>query len=227
MSDFNKVIKWFCDNSLLINESKTKYMIFQLRIRETANDLLNTVGTFTPIDCHKDLGIFFDCRLSYIYHISYVMHQIKRKAAFTCRYLSRISDNYVLTSWFHAIFVSFFVYGIQLYSSGSISYLNSLESTWQRTIWKINSFCAGRHSDKNSNFLDLPSFSELLKKHDLNIISKYIKGDLPTETLSFNVPQYNSCRTNLIFLPTKRLEKTFRSFWNRAARTFTDYYLLE
>lgn len=226
MSDFTIVRHWFSQNCLLINESKTTYMIFQLRTRKNITVLPNPAIPFTPIECHKDLGIFLDCRLSYIHHISYVIRQIKRKLAFTWRYLSRITNNYVLRAWFYAIFVSFLLYGIQLYSSGSSFHLNSLDHIWQSSILKINSLCAGRRSIRSSNDLHLPTYFELLRKHDNNLISKYITGLLPSDNLFFNVPQYDSRRTEFINVPTMKLEKTQRSFWNRASRSFNEYYML-
>lgn len=110
MSDFTIVRHWFSQNCLLINESKTTYMIFQLRTRKNITVLPNPAIPFTPIECHKDLGIFLDCRLSYIYHIPYVICQIKNKLAFTWRYLSRITNNYVLRAWFmQSLYLSFFM----------------------------------------------------------------------------------------------------------------------
>lgn len=92
-------------------------------------------------------------------------------------------------------------------------------NVWRRTIRKLNLCCVNDHLERISNHLNLSSFSELVKDYDLKMIKKYVKEDLTFDNLTFNVPQFYSRKIDFLFVPTNRLEKSSRSFWNRASRS--------
>ena len=71
-SDLNKICRWCCDNSLLMNPDKTKLLVIGLPqlLRQLPDFTMTLYGkpiSSTPVA--KDLGIFLDQCLSYDSHI--------------------------------------------------------------------------------------------------------------------------------------------------------------
>lgn len=202
---------------MMINEDKSKYMIFALHNRSiSSNTHINT--RFIPVESHKDLGVILDNRLSYKFHINNIINQLNRKYAFTARYFAIVKDKHILQTWFHAAFVSSVVYDIQLYAAGLVSSLNHLNEVWNRIIKKINSIHLSNSQDSISNILHLPTIEELRNKHDIQMLTKFLKGNLPPEIIIYNVPQIKSRKINLLHIRKKKLEKSHRSFSIRACK---------
>ena len=72
--DLHRVAIWCCENHLLINPEKTKFLLLgtrQLMNRLPAQPSLSFLGkTLTPVSSAKDLGLTLDSHLSYDDHIS-------------------------------------------------------------------------------------------------------------------------------------------------------------
>ena len=72
--DLHKIASWCCENNLLVNPDKTKFMI--IGTRQLINELdvnisISFMGKILePVDFAKDLGLLMDSHLSYDKHIS-------------------------------------------------------------------------------------------------------------------------------------------------------------
>ena len=75
--DLHKVATWCCENQLLINPDKTKFMLNgtrQLMSSHSVDFSVSFMGkTLTPVNSARDLGAIMDSHLTYDSHISYLV----------------------------------------------------------------------------------------------------------------------------------------------------------
>ena len=72
-----KVAIWCCENQLLINPDKTKFMLIETRQLMSSHSVDLSVSfmvrTLTPVDSARDLDVIKDSHLTYDSHISYLV----------------------------------------------------------------------------------------------------------------------------------------------------------
>jgi hypothetical protein len=107
--DLHRVASWCCENNLLINPGKTKYMIIgtkQLMNRLPTDISVSFLGkSLRPADFAKDLGVTLDSHLNYDNHTSLLvslcmnkLYQINRaKNSFDTKTLSEIISSLVIS----------------------------------------------------------------------------------------------------------------------------------
>lgn len=175
----------------------------------------------------KDLGIYLDPCLSFKHHIQYLINNVRSKTFFTRRFLWNISSTHVLYTLFFAMFISIITYGISIYSSASPSYLNKLISSYNTAI-KIIQQISTRNGDINTSAIQFcnsfPTFTSICRNQDLKLLTKFIQGLLPVNTIYFNVPQVNTRKLDLLYIRKHRLHKTTNSFFYRACKYYNDWY---
>ena len=75
--DLHKVATWSCENQLLIDPDKTKFMLIGTRQLTSSHSVDFSVSfmrkTLTPVDSARDLGVIMDFHLTYDSHISYLV----------------------------------------------------------------------------------------------------------------------------------------------------------
>ena len=68
---------WCCENLLLINPDKAKFMLIGIRQLMSSHSVDLSVSfmgrTLTPVDSARDLGVIMDSHLTYDSHISYLV----------------------------------------------------------------------------------------------------------------------------------------------------------
>ena len=81
--DLLRVAAWCCENQLLINPDKTKFMLIatrQLRKRFSSSPVLSFPGkSLEPVASAKDLGVTLDSHLTYDCYISNVVSSCMAK----------------------------------------------------------------------------------------------------------------------------------------------------
>lgn len=113
------------------------------------------------------------------------------------------------------MFISIITYGISIYSSATPSYLDKLISSYNTAI-KIIQQISTRNGDINTSSIQLrnsfPTFTSICRNQDLKLLTKFIQGLLPVNTIYFNVPQVNTRKLDLLYIRKHRLHKTTNSF---------------
>ena len=111
--DLQRVAIWCCENQLLINPDKTKFMLIgtrQLINRHSSDFSVSFLGkSLTPVDSAKDLGVIIDSHLTYDNHISYLVSsclsklvQINRvKSSFDKETLMLVISSLVFSKMFY------------------------------------------------------------------------------------------------------------------------------
>ena len=81
--DLLRVAAWCCENQLLMNPDKTKFMLIatrQLRKRFSSSPVVSFLGkSLEPVASAKDLGVTLDSHLTYDCHISNVVSSCMAK----------------------------------------------------------------------------------------------------------------------------------------------------
>lgn len=98
-------------------------------------------------------------------------------------------------------------YGISIYSSATPSYLDKLISSYNTAI-KIIQQISTRNGDINTSSIQLrnsfPTFTSICRNQDLKLLTKFIQGLLPVNTIYFNVPQVNTRKLDLLYIRKHR-----------------------
>lgn len=159
IEDCNLIVEWMKHINFEFNTDKIGYMIFSLHECIRSPIILQKLGvTVWPMDYHEDLGILFDCRLSYAKHVENLSNKLKRRIGFTRRYLycRPIDNSRILKMWFYATFLSTIYYGLSIYASASEFILRKIEKQYMTAIklveewsWRDNS----SHNEVISNLL--------------------------------------------------------------------------
>jgi hypothetical protein len=81
--DLHRVASWCCENHLLINLGKTKYMMIgkrQLMSKLPTGTSVSFLGkSLKPVDSAKDLGVTLDRYLNYDKHVSLLVSSCRNK----------------------------------------------------------------------------------------------------------------------------------------------------
>jgi hypothetical protein len=108
--DLHRVASWCCENHLLINKGKTKYMMIgtrQLMSRLPTDTSVSFLGkSLKPVDSAKDLGVTLDRHLNYDKHVSLLVSSCMNKLcqingaknSFDTKTLSEVISS--LVKWF-------------------------------------------------------------------------------------------------------------------------------
>lgn len=102
-SDINSVYKWSEDNKMEFNKSKCYVMSFG-RMRRPVNFLYKLNGdTITRTDSMKDLGVIFDCKLTFHDHIISTAKESLRRLGFVLRNCRDYHNPHVIKLVFGAL----------------------------------------------------------------------------------------------------------------------------
>ena len=106
--DLRKVATWCCENQLLINPDKTRFMLIgtrQLMSSHSVDFSISFMGrTLTPVDSARDLGVIIDSHLTYDSHsscLSKIVHINRVKKSFVKDILMLIISSLVFSKMFY------------------------------------------------------------------------------------------------------------------------------
>lgn len=125
------------------------------------------------------------------------------------------------------MFIPIISYGISIYSSAASSNLDKLISSYNSAI-KIIQQISMNNRDIDISAIRIcnsfPTFTSICRNQDLKLLTKFIQGSLPVNTIDFNIPQVNTRKFDLLHIRKHRLQKTSNSFYYRACKSFNDWY---
>lgn len=129
--DLYKIASWCCENNLLVNPDKTKFMI--IGTRQLINELdvnisISFMGKILePVDFAKDLGLLMDSHLSYDKHISNLVSSCLYKL---CQ-INRVKNNFdkgTLTMIITSLVISKLLYCSTVWSNTTCTNIKKLQS---------------------------------------------------------------------------------------------------
>ena len=223
-SDMYIIYNWFTANKLIVNESKTRFVIFTNKCvpSDTSITINNTIILATSN--HDFLGVVLDKTLSFSQHINLVSSKISKTIGILFKIKDFVPKN-ILRIIYTSLIQSYLSYGISVWGAANPTNLHPLIILQKRAIRLIS----------NSNYLDHtnPIFHNfnILKLNDLYKIRclkyiystiflnkhKFILDFITAQQINHN---YHTRNTDLR-LPTVRLFKFKQSlvyksilYWN-------------
>ena len=154
--------EWLSANRMLINEDKTKYMIFSNRNILTLPLISIANNTIHPTVSTKFLGIIIDCNLSFKFHIEYLASKLSKSLGV----MNKVKDflpKKVMITLYNSLIKPYIGYGIEAYFNSSKSNLSKIEVIQKKCIRVINNLDFNSHT--NDYFLS----DKILKLNDLHI----------------------------------------------------------
>lgn len=186
---FNTVCDWMTSNTLTLNASKTKYVVFSLVEPKYGNKVITAHSTCCPktqsctcptieeVKSIKYLGVILDCRLTFKEHITYTAKRA-RKLTYIFKSLRDIADQSLVKSIYIALCQSVLTYGISVWGGSCRTHMIEIERA-QRLILKVCFFRPRLYAtDKLYHECKLLSMRQLyilaliLKKHSLEVYTQ-------------------------------------------------------
>ena len=223
-NDLEKITLWMFDNELILNESKTKSMLFgsAQRLRDVPNfDIYLNCMKLEQVFSFKYLGVTLDCQLNWKEHVE----DISLKISARLKLLSRIRS--CLTSVaarhvYNGIIQPLFDYcdvGWNKISEGCKHELQRLQNKASRIILQRN-----RTGDslKILNWMNLENRRSM---HVCILVFKCINMMVPEYLCGYfnqnqNIHNYNTRRKTDLYLPRVKLELGKRTFRYHGAWQF-------
>lgn len=221
------VTEWCCRNNLIINPTKTKFMIFKShhKVLGTLPELKLGSNQIVSCDCVQFLGIILDTNLKFTSHVDH----IRKKMAFGIRALLKARPFFpikALLSLYFAFIHSHINYGISAWGNTYHTHLSSIQHIQNQAIRIITS--SPRHSSA-SPLLRENSVLSVTALFDYNLgifFFKLLNNQLCFELLDAGtLVNHNTTRfalNNNLLLPkvnTNYGQQTFHfaaiSLWNR------------
>jgi hypothetical protein len=130
--DLHRVASWCCENHLLINPGKTKYMMIgtrQLMSRLPTDTSVSFLGKslIKPVDSAKDLGVTLDRHLNYDKHVSLLVSSCMNKLCQINRAKNSF-DTKTLSEVISSLVISKMVYCSSVWSNTSASNVKKVQS---------------------------------------------------------------------------------------------------
>ncbi|CAB4039973.1 Hypothetical predicted protein [Paramuricea clavata] len=129
--DLHRVASWCCENHLLINPGKTKYMMIgtrQMMSKLPTDTSISFLGkSLKPVDSAKDLGITLDRHLNYDKHVSLLVSSCMNKLCQINRAKNSF-DTKTLSEVISSLVISKMVYCSSVWSNTSASNVKKVQS---------------------------------------------------------------------------------------------------
>jgi len=129
------IMSWFDANNLIINETKTNYIVFSggKQIPSSLNEIMINGKKITRSDTVKYLGVVLDSKLKFDQHITHVCKGlVKVISAF--KMLKYKVPNECKIQLYNAYCHSKINYGIEIYGTAANKYINRVEVLQKRAL---------------------------------------------------------------------------------------------
>ena len=213
-NNLNKINDWCQLNNLPLNAAKCNVMTFTKKIYPMwYNYELDNVVLNRP-ELIKDLGVLFDSKLSFNFHVNEIIKTSYKNLGFITRNSREFTDIGGLMLLFNALVKSKLEYASIVWQPGYNIYTDSLENIQRRFLKFLSYKLDGVYPPigiPHRQLLDrfsVPSLCERRTVHSLIFLSKLImnKVDCPQiiEQLAFNIPRIEGRFSKTFYLAVPR-----------------------
>ena len=217
--DLNRFAEWCCANHLLINPTKTKIMLFGTRQNLSCFNCFSVtfLEVLTPVRCCKDLGITFDCYLSFDDHITSLSSSLLGNLCQINR-VCRLFSKRVLYVIINSLVFSQLFYCSTVWSgitNQNIQKLQLVQNFSARILTETRKYDHISPTLENLGWLPI---KDLLKLRDVTMVFKCLNGLAPTYLSSklakrSSCHKYNTRRAGDIHLPLYKTTTAQRLFF--------------
>ena len=151
--EFRRVVTFFREHKMALHPSKTKYILFNCSETLISNtdtrvfinnnneneDNPSLIKTIERVDNSSDtpaikfLGVYIDQALNFRYHLKQISNKIS-KSLYAIRAAKSYLSHGSLKSLYFALIHSHLIYGIQVWSSAPLKYINTLVTLQKKAI---------------------------------------------------------------------------------------------
>ena len=205
------IYEWLCSNKLTLNLSKTKYVIFVPRQKESYN-------LYTPLTvanvyleksyCVKYLGVYIDCNLTWHDHIDYTSGKISKNVNIMIK-LKRYVSKATLVSLYYSLIYPYLTYACILWGNNYNAPLSQIVKLQNKAVRVINHVPLMAQITPHYLSLHLLKFPDIVKLNTCMLFYDYFHHEkfpnIPVSLVS-ELHNYNtrSASSNQIFIPPFR-----------------------
>ena len=198
---------WLNANKLILNISKTKYMIFHTPQKHIAPPLLHINNTaITRVDNFDFLGITFNEHMNWKSHHKKISLKIGKTIGILNK-IKHIFPNCILLKLYQSLILPQLNYGILLWANNA----NSIATLQKRALRSITNSKYNAHTDPLFKKLRLLKLYDIRKFFELKFFFKLQNGNLPEYFLLNNftvthgqIHHQNTRNQSNLALPTHR-----------------------
>ncbi len=233
-----KLNNWLISNKLTINVSKTKYMLFTPKNKLIPFHPILFINNIEleQVNHIKFLGVFFDNKLSWEYHVTYLANKVAKNISILYKLRNNVPPSTMITMYYSFIY-SLLSYGILLWGNSYKANTHKLLILQKRAVRIISDSTFLAHTDvlfKNKKILKLHDIVSLetlkfVYKSKLNLLpsnfDNYFNFNEEFRYSRIQIPRH---RTNYrAFSIQIQGAKTYNSFNNSSRLNFTSIKTLK
>ena len=224
-SDMVLICDWFNANKLVLNEDKTKFVIFSTRYIPVDTCITINNQQIKVSNSHDFLGVTIDKTLSFAHHINLVSNKISKTIGILFKLKHYVPVN-VLKTIYTSLIQSYLSYGISVWVAANATNLYHLTILQKRAIRLVNNSNYLDHTNPIFHNLNILKLNDLYKvrclKYMYNVIFLNKYDFIQSSILSQQVEHNHQTRTTDLRLPTVKKDKFKQSiiykstfYWNK------------
>ena len=205
------IYEWLCSNKLTLNLTKTKYIIFMPRQKESYNlyPPLTVANVYLEkSSCVKYLGVYIDCHLTWHDHIDYICNKISKNVNIMVK-LKRHVSKATLVSLYYSLIYPYLTYACTLWGNNYNAPLSQIVKLQNKAVRVINDVPLMEPITPHYLSLHLLKFPDIVKLNTCMLFYDYfhhekfrnISVSLVSELHNYNT---RSASSNQIFIPSFR-----------------------
>lgn len=155
----NDFVLWFQTNGLLINATKTVFMLFSPKSSNTAESQLIKINhkSIEQVHSTKFLGVYIDSTLNWEIHVDNLCKKLS-SVCFALYRLKQVASKNIVLSYYYAQFFSRIAYGIVFWGSSNFAVrVFKVQKKAVRNIAGVSKFTSCRELFKKYQILTLTS----------------------------------------------------------------------
>jgi len=190
-SQLNKLQHWFSSNHLIINTSKTNFMVFSTKqsiINHNFSIKIHNT-TINRVYHTKFLGVIIDSKLKWQKHIMHIKNKVSKTIGILLRARKTIHNQLLLTLY-NTLILPHFTYCITIWGKTYQKYTNHLTITQKRIVRIIAHSTYLAHTAPLFERFKILTFEQLQTYHSLIFAHKLYNNTLPAiMNTTFNTTQ--------------------------------------
>jgi len=180
-SELSKILKWFNDNHLSINYTKTNYMVFGPKIvtnRLNSSIFINNIA-IERVSINKFLGFMLSDNLSWLDHILYISTKISKISGMLFKIRFKLTVD-IMKKIYYSLIYPYLTYGVILWGKSSISHLKHLNLAYNYFVRCLYSLKKYDHISNYYAVAKLLNLNQIYELYSLKFMYKVNKNLLPS-----------------------------------------------
>jgi len=197
-SEFHKITTYFRSHKMALHPAKTKFILFtNSKIAEESDisiflnnnnpnenfpekiSLIERVTVKSNVPAMKFLGVYFDPKLNFSYHVKQLSSKLSR-ALFILRSVKNVLSPVALKTIYYSIFHCHLIYAIQIWSCTTLGLINEIFLKQKQAIRIITGSKYNAHTEPLFKSCGILPLNELSMYFKLQFIQQYKQGFLPS-----------------------------------------------